>query len=114
MGALSVWQKLRFGWYLLTCREAIRLSFFAFRPFQSIEIKVCFHDSKEDVEKCKDKDLLQQLLEQFAGEYPQVTEVLVNERDLYLVHSLRKSAEPVHSRLAGGEQSINFAFSLGC
>jgi pheromone shutdown protein TraB len=83
MGALSFWQKLRFGWYLLTCRETI---------------------SKEDVEKCKDKDLLQQLLEQLAGEYPEVTEVLVNERDQYLVHTLRQAAEPVHSRLTGGPE----------
>ncbi|XP_062517022.1 traB domain-containing protein-like [Corticium candelabrum] len=83
--AMSLWQKCKFGWYLLTCRDPI---------------------SKEDVEKCKDKDLLQQLLEQFAGEYPEVTEVLVNERDQYLVHSLRKAAQPVHSRLIGGPEPI--------
>jgi pheromone shutdown protein TraB len=45
--------------------------------------------TKEDVEKCKEKDLLENLLEEMAGDFPALSRVFVNERDVYLAHSLQ-------------------------
>lgn len=50
--------------------------------------------TKEEVEKCKQKDLLEELMEQMAGEYPVFRDVFVSERDLYLCHSLTIAATP--------------------
>lgn len=50
--------------------------------------------TKEEVEQCKQKDLLEELMEQMAGEYPVFRDVFVNERDLYLCHSLTLAAMP--------------------
>lgn len=50
--------------------------------------------TKEEVEKCKQKDLLEELMEQMAGEYPVFRDVFVSERDLYLCHSLTLAAAP--------------------
>jgi len=67
--------------------------------WQTIKIvcKLLFSDktiTKEDVEKCKQKDLLEELMEQMAGEYPVFRDVFVNERDLYLCHSLTLASTP--------------------
>lgn len=50
--------------------------------------------TKEEVEQCKQKDLLEELLEQMADEYPVFRDVFVTERDLYLCHSLTVAALP--------------------
>lgn len=50
--------------------------------------------TKEEVEQCKQKDLLEELLEQMADEYPVFRDVFVTERDLYLCHSLTIAALP--------------------
>ena len=50
--------------------------------------------SKEDVEKCKQKDLLEQLLKEMTGEFPALSRVFVTERDLFLAHSLKMAAQP--------------------
>lgn len=50
--------------------------------------------SKEDVEQCKQKDLLEELMQQMAGEYPVFRDVFVEERDLYLCHSLQVAITP--------------------
>ena len=42
----------------------------------------------EDVEKMKKADLLEELMGQFAGSFPDLSEVIVNERDTYLCYSL--------------------------
>ncbi|XP_065058290.1 traB domain-containing protein-like [Rhopilema esculentum] len=74
MAALSFWQKLKMGWCLLTSRDPI---------------------SKEDIEKFKQKDMLAEILKEMTGDYPMLTKVFVNERDLYMAHTLRKAARPV-------------------
>lgn len=59
--------------------------------------KLLFSDktiTKEEVEQCKQKDLLEELMEQMAGEYPVFRDVFVTERDLYLCHSLSVAAMP--------------------
>jgi len=49
--------------------------------------------TKEDVEKCKERDLLENLLKEMAGEFPALSRVFVDERDLYLAHSLQMAAD---------------------
>merc|ERR1712226_922379 len=71
LGSLSLWQKLKLGINILTSKDTI---------------------TKEDVEKCKQKDLLESMLEEMAGEFPALSRVFVQERDLYLAHSLKLAA----------------------
>jgi len=71
LGSLSFWQKLKLGINILTSKDSI---------------------TKEDVEKCKQKDLLESMLEEMAGEFPALSRVFVQERDLYLAHSLKLAA----------------------
>ena len=51
--------------------------------------------SKEEVEKCKEKDLLEEMLREMTGEFPPLSEVFVSERDLFLTNSLRQAARPI-------------------
>lgn len=44
---------------------------------------------KEEVERCKESDLLEELLREMAGEFPELTRILVDERDQYMAHGLR-------------------------
>ncbi|GMT24469.1 hypothetical protein PFISCL1PPCAC_15766, partial [Pristionchus fissidentatus] len=69
LGNLSMWQKAKFFFHLLT----------------SHNMKI----SAEDVEKCKQKDYLEQLLEEMAGEFPGLSEIFVNERDKYMTNALQ-------------------------
>ena len=50
--------------------------------------------SKEDVERCKQKDLLAEMLAEMTGDFPKLYEVFVKERDQYLARSLRLAAIP--------------------
>ena len=45
------------------------------------------------MEKCKDRDLLENMLAEMAGEFPALSRVFVAERDLFLAHSLQLTAE---------------------
>ncbi|XP_022095909.1 traB domain-containing protein-like [Acanthaster planci] len=72
MGALTIFQKLRLAWCLLTSKDPI---------------------TPEDVERFKQKDLLMELLEEMMGEFPTLSQVFVAERDMYLANSLRLCAE---------------------
>lgn len=76
LASLSVWQKLRLAWYLITSKDPI---------------------SKEEVEKCKQKDLLEQMLKEMTGEFPALSEVFVTERDVFLTHSLKNASLPLRS-----------------
>lgn len=51
-------------------------------------------DSKEDVENCKKRDMLEELLAEMAGEFPALGEVFVHERDIFLTHSLQNVSKP--------------------
>ncbi|XP_049804298.1 traB domain-containing protein isoform X1 [Schistocerca nitens] len=72
LAALSWWQTLRLTWHLLTSKEPI---------------------SKEEVERCKQRDLLEEMLAEMTGEFPALSTVFVNERDIYLTHSLQLAAD---------------------
>jgi len=51
--------------------------------------------SKEEVERCKQKDLLEEMLHEMTGEFPALSQVFVAERDIFLANSLRLAAQPV-------------------
>lgn len=47
---------------------------------------------KEDVEKFKNKDLLETLMLEMAADYPELEKVIVDERDKFLTYSLQNCA----------------------
>lgn len=73
--SLTLWQTLKLVRKLMTIDENI---------------------TKEEVEQCKQKDLLEELMKEMAGEFPKFGEVFVNERDLYLCYSLQLAS--LHSK----------------
>lgn len=48
--------------------------------------------SPEEVEKCKQQKMLEDMLEEMAEEFPALKQVFVVERDMYLCHSLQVAA----------------------
>ncbi|XP_065300037.1 traB domain-containing protein isoform X1 [Dermacentor albipictus] len=74
LAALSVWQKLRLAWHMITAKDPI---------------------SKEEVERCKKQDLLEEMLAEMTGEFPALSKVFVRERDIFLAYSLRLAASPM-------------------
>lgn len=59
--------------------------------------------SKEEIERCKQKDLLEEMLHEMTGEFPALSQVFVAERDIFLANSLRVAARPVQdSRSSSG------------
>ncbi|CAI5664780.1 unnamed protein product [Oreochromis niloticus] len=76
IAALSLWQKARLAWGLCFLSDPI---------------------SKEDVEKCKQKDLLEQTMSEMIGEFPALHKTIVAERDIYLTHTLRQATRCVES-----------------
>lgn len=76
LGALSLWQKIRLAWYIFTSKEPI---------------------TKEEVERFKRSDLLEELLAEMTGEFPALSRVFVTERDYYLAYSLQLAATPIHT-----------------
>ena len=62
--------------------------------WQTIKLiyRLCSFDediSKEEVEQCKQRDLLEELMKEMSVEFPAFEQVFVKERDLYLCHSLQ-------------------------
>uniref|UniRef100_A0A3P8VKF8 TraB domain containing n=2 Tax=Cynoglossus semilaevis TaxID=244447 RepID=A0A3P8VKF8_CYNSE len=76
IAALSLWQKARLAWGLCFLSDPI---------------------SKEDVEKCKQKDLLEQTMLEMIGEFPALHQTIVAERDIYLTHTLRQATRCVEA-----------------
>ncbi|XP_017360394.1 traB domain-containing protein isoform X2 [Cebus imitator] len=71
IAALSFWQKVRLAWGLCFLSDPI---------------------SKDDVERCKQKDLLEQMMAEMVGEFPDLHRTIVSERDVYLTYMLRQAA----------------------
>ncbi|XP_013189546.2 traB domain-containing protein isoform X2 [Amyelois transitella] len=71
IASLSWGQTIRFIWHLLTSNKSI---------------------SAEEVEKCKQKKMLEDMLEEMAQEFPALERVFVVERDMFLCHSLQLAA----------------------
>lgn len=71
IAALSFWQKVKLAWGLCFLSDPI---------------------SKDDVERCKQKDLLEQMMAEMVGEFPDLHRTIVSERDVYLTYMLRQAA----------------------
>uniref|UniRef100_A0A673V4H2 TraB domain containing n=2 Tax=Suricata suricatta TaxID=37032 RepID=A0A673V4H2_SURSU len=71
IAALSFWQKVKLAWGLCFLSEPI---------------------SKDDVERCKQKDLLEQMMAEMVGAFPDLHRAIVSERDIYLTYMLRQAA----------------------
>lgn len=56
------------------------------------------NSSAEEVEKCKQKHMLEDMLEEMAEEFPTLKQVFVVERDMYLCHSLQVAVNAVSRR----------------
>lgn len=76
--ALSFWQTIKLVWRVAS-NESISL---------------------KEVEACKQRDLLEKLMADMAGEFPAFSDVFVKERDLYLCHSLQVAALPLTKNIA--------------
>lgn len=74
LASLSLWHKIKLTWHILTSKEPI---------------------SKEEVEKCKQKDFILEMLTEMTGQFPAISEVFVKERDVYLCRSLQVAAQPL-------------------
>uniref|UniRef100_A0A8C5MHZ4 TraB domain containing n=1 Tax=Leptobrachium leishanense TaxID=445787 RepID=A0A8C5MHZ4_9ANUR len=74
IAALSFWQKLKLAWGLCSLSDPI---------------------SEDDVEKCKQKDLLEQMMAEMIGEFPDLHRTIVSERDLYLTFMLKQAARRI-------------------
>ncbi|CAH0557567.1 unnamed protein product [Brassicogethes aeneus] len=72
LAKLSWFQMFKLGWHLLTSKDPICI---------------------EDIEKCKNRDMLEQLLADLAGEYPAFREVFLDERDIFLTNSLQAASK---------------------
>ncbi|XP_069909185.1 traB domain-containing protein isoform X3 [Oryctolagus cuniculus] len=71
IAALTFWQKVKLAWGLCFLSDPI---------------------SKDDVERCKQKDLLEQMMAEMIGEFPDLHRTIVAERDVYLTYTLRQAA----------------------
>ncbi|XP_051162730.1 traB domain-containing protein isoform X2 [Leptopilina boulardi] len=71
--SLSFWEKIKCGWKILSSRDSI---------------------TKEDVEKCKNRENLDAVIAELTDQFPLLAEVFVKERDLFLTYSLQLSCQP--------------------
>uniref|UniRef100_A0A2K6F3B9 TraB domain containing n=1 Tax=Propithecus coquereli TaxID=379532 RepID=A0A2K6F3B9_PROCO len=77
IATLSFWQKVKLAWGLCFLSDPI---------------------SKDDVERCKQKDLLEQMMAEMIGEFPDLHRTVVSERDVYLTYMLRQAAQRLELR----------------
>jgi pheromone shutdown protein TraB len=68
---LSMWQTLKLIWRLMVFDDTITI---------------------KEVEQCKNKDLLEELMKEMAGEFPAFGQVFVKERDMFLCHNMQMAA----------------------
>lgn len=76
------------AWHLLTLRDIV----------------------PEDLEACKSRDALDEMLNELTKEYPDLVQVFVKERDIYLTHSLQTACE---YRRRDGERVKNVVGVVG-
>lgn len=90
VASVSLWQKIKLVYQVLLNDASI---------------------TQEDVEKCKDKDILEQLLEELAGQFPGFKTVLLDERNIYLAHSIYQWAQ--NSETSLGPQRVVAIVGIG-
>ncbi|XP_042849536.1 traB domain-containing protein isoform X5 [Panthera tigris] len=102
IAALSFWQKVKLAWGLCFLSDPIR----GYRgpcpgstapasrwPPRAREAgSAPSAPSKDDVERCKQKDLLEQMMAEMVGAFPDLHRTIVSERDVYLTYMLRQAA----------------------
>lgn len=71
--SLSWWQTIKLGWHLAVMKDPI---------------------TKEDVELCKQRSMLDDMIASMKEEFPVLGEVFVKERDIYLTNSLQLACLP--------------------
>ncbi|KAL3283528.1 hypothetical protein HHI36_006667 [Cryptolaemus montrouzieri] len=86
LARLTWFQTIRLIWHLIHSKEPV---------------------TKEDIEECKNKDMLEQLLAEFADKYPEFKEVFVAERDIFLTYSLQSAV----SSLVASRERLNSSSS---
>jgi len=92
LSALGVWQKTKILFSLLFGLEPI---------------------TPEDVESMKNEDLLEKLMKNLAGDYPELSRTILNERDIFLTKSIwdccgfRASQSTVNAEQKEAEQEEN-------
>lgn len=72
----------------------ISMSVLTFKSITDTE-KTYLSFSKDDVEKCKQKDLLEQMMAEMIGEFPDLHRTIVSERDIYLTYMLKQAAKQI-------------------
>lgn len=95
LARLTWYQTVKLAWHLLTSKDPV---------------------SVEDIENCKKRDMLEQLLAELAGEYPAFREVFLNERDIFLTNSLQCAATSKYKKLkngGGGDETVKIVGVLG-
>jgi hypothetical protein len=59
------------------------------------------------VERCKQKDLLEQMMAEMIGEFPDLHRTIVSERDVYLTYMLRQAARRLElPRASDGDRRV--------
>ncbi|XP_032676585.1 traB domain-containing protein isoform X2 [Odontomachus brunneus] len=71
--SLSWWQTIKLGWHLAFMKMPI---------------------TQEDVELCKQRWMLDEMIASMKGEFPVLGEVFIKERDIYLTYSLQIACMP--------------------
>ena len=88
--SVSLWQKMKLFWQVVSTDVSI---------------------TQEDVEKCKNKDILEQLLTELGGQFPGFKRVLLDERNICLAHSIYRWAQ--NSETSHGPQRVVAIVGIG-
>lgn len=64
------------------------------------------------MEKCKQRDFIEEMLAEMTGQFPAISEVFVKERDIYLCRSLQAAAQPVPNPMSptGKRRQMGYLF----
>ncbi|VDN04232.1 unnamed protein product [Thelazia callipaeda] len=68
LGSLGFFQKLRLFYHIILCHKTVI--------------------TQEEIERCKKSGMLEELMKEMAGEFPLLTKIFVDERDLYMTNAL--------------------------
>lgn len=79
--SLPWYRKLKLAWCLLTSNHKL---------------------TQEDIEELKKSDMLDAMLKEFGSSFPEFKRVLIDERDMYLTHSLRSAYQPIPNQFVEG------------
>ena len=58
--------------------------------------------SKDEIERLKQRDILEEVIREMAGEFPSMSLVFIDERDMYLAKQLHRIADRLSKEDSGG------------